>query len=177
MKANEAKFEEMLLYVAERLADDPKAGATKLNKVLYYAEFGHVRATGQPITGVEYQRLPDGPAPRGLLPARRNLIRQQRAHMEETTYVGYRQHRLIPDDEADRAMFTPAEIKSIDEAIDLLTSLNAAESSELSHEEVGWLMVEERETIPYEAAYLRPPVVTDGIRRQAEKLAANLGRS
>ena len=33
-------------------------------------------------------------------------------------------------------------------------------------------MVEERETIPYEAAFLRRPVVTEAVRRQAAALAA-----
>ena len=37
------KFAEMVLYVAEQLRDDRAGGATKLNKVLFFAEFTHLR--------------------------------------------------------------------------------------------------------------------------------------
>jgi antitoxin SocA-like protein len=71
---DEGKFTEMLLYVADKLRDDKAGGATKLNKVLYFAEFAHVRQHGHPITGADYQKLQHGPAPRRLLPVRQHLI-------------------------------------------------------------------------------------------------------
>ena len=73
---DEAKFAELLLYVARRLDGDPAGGAVKLNKVLFYAEFAHVRAHGQPISGAEYEKLENGPAPRRLLPVRRDPQRR-----------------------------------------------------------------------------------------------------
>src|SRR4051794_39560528 len=116
-RADERKFREMLLYVASALGDDPAFGATKLNKVLYYAEFGHVRATGHPISGVEFQKLPQGPAPRRLLPVRGDLIDHGEARMERRTYLGFNQERLIPLREADLSIFTEDEIESINQAV------------------------------------------------------------
>ena len=69
---DEAKFTELLLHVADRLRNDRAGGATKLNKVLYFADFAHVRRHGRPISGAEYQKLAHGPAPRPLRPGARS---------------------------------------------------------------------------------------------------------
>lgn len=173
---DERKFSELVLYVAERLADDPAGGALKLNKVLFFSEFAHVRAHGRPITGADYQRLEHGPAPRRLLPVRDALIGAGDATFEEVVYLGYRQKRLVAMRKADRSLFSPGELGVVDQVLAELTHYSAAQLSDLSHEDMGWRMVEDGETIPYGAAYLRRPVVTDRIRRRATELAAQLSR-
>lgn len=94
--ADEAKFAELLLLVAESLAADRFGGTTKVNKALFFAEFAHVRNTGRPITGARYQKLPHGPAPRRLLPVRAHLIETGAAALVEESVLGYEQHRLQP---------------------------------------------------------------------------------
>ena len=47
------KFSEMVLHVAGRLQDDSAGGATKLNKVLFFAEFTHLRRHHRVISGCE----------------------------------------------------------------------------------------------------------------------------
>ena len=168
---DEAKFTELVLYVADRLKDDPTGGAVKLNKALFFAEFAHVRATGRPITGAEYQKLPHGPAPRFLLPVRDQLIRDGRAQLVRESYLGYEQKRLTALRPPNLSLFTREELETVDQVLHELRGLSGTETSDISHEQMGWQMVEERETIPFAAAYLRPPVITDAIRRRAAKLA------
>lgn len=60
----ESKFIELLVHAANSLGDSKRGMSTKLNKILYFCDFAHVRRTGDPITGFEYQKLPQGPAPR-----------------------------------------------------------------------------------------------------------------
>ncbi len=62
---DEGKFTEAVLYVAKRLEQDPAGGAMKLNKVLFHADFGHMRAHGRTITGATYQKLRSAPPPAG----------------------------------------------------------------------------------------------------------------
>ena len=50
---DERKLAELLLFIGQRLLDDPKGGAIKMNKILFAAEFAHLRTYGAPITGVE----------------------------------------------------------------------------------------------------------------------------
>jgi Protein of unknown function (DUF4065) len=173
---DERKFAELLLYVAQRLEGDPAGGATKLNKVLFYAEFAAVRAQGRPITGVQYQKLDRGPAPRALMPIRNALVEHGDAELVEEPYLGYLQHRLVAKRQADRSLFNETELAAVDQVVADLWGRSATGVSELSHREMGWRMVDYGETIPYETAYLRPPVVTPAVREHAAALAERLGQ-
>ncbi len=174
---DKAKFTELVLYVADRLLDDPTGGATKINKVLFAAECAHVRAHGRPITGAEYQKLPHGPAPRPLVPVRNELLERGDAEFVDDEHMGYRVDRLRPRRPADITRFSEAELRHVEQALAALWGKTAAEASRLSHDEMGWQMVEEGETIPYEAALLARDVrVTDAMRLRAAELAGLLDR-
>lgn len=149
------KLGELLLLLAEGLADVPAGGATKLNKLAFFAELAHVRATGRSITGVEYQRLPNGPAPRRLVPVRQMLVARGDAEVREEPYLGRTQHRLVPCRRADRSVFSPSELAAVDEVLAAYASHTGTSLSELSHEEPAWDLVGEGESIPFEAAFLR----------------------
>jgi len=168
---DEEKFAELLLYVGKRTADDPTVGAVKLNKLLYFAEFSAVRLFGHPITGVEYQRLDNGPAPRRLLPVRQRLVADGSAELRTSTAFGFAQQRFISLREPDLTAFSTDELQVVDEVVDVLRGKTAAEVSAISHQEAGWRMVGDREIIPYELAVVRPPRLTDEIRAHAEALA------
>lgn len=169
---DERKFAETLLYVAGKLAGDPAGGAIKVKKALFNADFGHMRAYGHPITGAEYQKLPHGPAPRRLLPVRTALVTSGAAEMREELYLGRTVKRLVPRREADLSCLSATEREMLDQAVEVEKRRSGVESSAASHREPGWQMVEENETIPYETAFLRRPVVTDRIRRRVAELAA-----
>lgn len=153
---DEAKLAELVVLVAGRLSDDRAGGATKLNKVLYFADFAHFRRTGRSITGAEYQKLPQGPAPRRLLPVREKLLRDHSVELRIETFLGYTQHRLVPLRDADAAIFSAEELETVDEVLADLRNLTAKQVSDLSHAEPGWLLVDEGEVIPYEASLIAP---------------------
>ena len=115
---DERKLTELLLYVAERLADRQSGGAAKIDKVLYFADFAHVRRTGSPITGAEYHKLHDGPAPRRLKPIRDALVECGDAEISMEDFLGYSLHRLTPRRAADTSMFSEVELATIDKVID-----------------------------------------------------------
>lgn len=162
---NEQKFTEMLLYVADRLRS---GGATKLNKVLFFADFAHVRRTGAPITGARYQKLPWGPAPRRLVPVRDRLVDVGDAHLEHVEFLGRTLQRLMPDRAADVSVLTDEELATIDQVLADLDGLIAHQVGDLSHEEPGWRMVGEGETIPYEAALVGAAQVSTPTARRLQ---------
>lgn len=174
---DEEKLAELVLYVADRMRDDRTGAATKLNKVLFFAEFAHMRQYGRPITGAEYQKLEFGPAPRRMLPVRQGLIDAGLASIEQQHYLGYPQQRLVPIRPVEVALLSPTELAVVDGVIADLRNLTARQVSDLSHEEEGWRMVDVGATIPYEAAYLRRPVLTDKIREHGRVLAEAHGRA
>lgn len=73
-------------------------------------------------------------------------------------------------------MLNAEEIETVDQALAEVEGTTGTALSDLSHEEVGWRMGEEGETIPFEAAYLRPAVVTKTIREHTARLADGLGQ-
>lgn len=173
---DQEKLGELLLYVAGRLDDDPAGGATKLNKVLFFAEFSHIRTYGFPITGEPYQRLPQGPAPRHLIPVRERLIADGAAALRPVKYFGRTQHRLVPRRDPDMSKFSSSEIEIVDQVIAAFRGKSAAEVSRISHEEIGWQLVDDGEDIPFATAFLDSrDAVTETSRRHAEEIASRLG--
>lgn len=168
---DEEKFGEALLYVAAGLEEDPAGGAVKINKALFNADFGHMRGYGRPITGAEYQKLPYGPAPRRLVPVRSRLIESGAAQLREELYLGRTVKKLVPLRLPDVTQLSTSELAMLDQAIAVEKARSGFEASAASHDEPGWQMVEENESIPYETAFLRRPVVTERIRRRVAELA------
>ena len=154
---DEAKFAELLLYVARRLEADHAGGAAKLNKVMFFADFAHVRRTGAPITGAAYQKLPQGPAPRRLKPVRDALVAAGHARVSREEFLGYELHRLVPLRDADLTVFTEAELETIERVLADLEGLNARQVSDLSHDEAGWRLVDEGDVPPHVDLVLNKP--------------------
>ena len=169
---DENKLTELMLHVAQQLEADRAGGATKLNKVLYFSDFAHLRRTGRPITGAEYQKLPQGPAPRRVLPVRNRLVERGDAELRHETFLGYEQHRLVAKRDPDLSMFDTDELETVQRVLEDLAHLTASQVSHLSHDEPGWQLVGDGETIPYEAALIAPEQVsTPTSRRLAGEVA------
>jgi hypothetical protein len=169
---DEAKFTELVLYVATRLQRDRAGGATKLNKILFFADFAHVRRTGAPITGAEYQKLPQGPAPRQLKPVRDALLAKGEVKVAREEFLGYELQRLVPLRPADPSVFSESELETIEQVLADLEGLNARQVSDLSHEEAGWRLVNEGDVIPYEAALVGARQVSTPTSRRLEREVA-----
>ena len=173
---DERKFTELVLLVAERLQSDRSGGATKLNKVLFFADFAHVRRTGRPITGANYQKLRHGPAPRRMKPVRDALASAGDVRIAREEFLGYEIHRVVPLRAADLSVFTTEELETVERVLSDLDGLNARQVTELSHEEAGWRLVDEGEVIPYEAALVGAvQVSTPTSRRLQAQVAEGYG--
>ncbi len=170
---DEKKLEELILYISERCANDPTFGAVKLNKILYFADFGFYGYNGKGITGVEYQKLPAGPAPRRLLPVRQRMLDNRSLAMQEIQLMsGRTQKRTVNLRKPELELFTGAEIAMVDSVIESLRAVDADKTIALSHEAVGWQVTKEGDTIPYYTAYFSNPPLTDCERHRARELQA-----
>lgn len=157
-------FRELVLYITQQSIDDPRFGATKLNKLLYYIDTRSFLELGQPITGAEYRRLPAGPVPPAILNAKKELVDAGAARIERRPYFNYYQERLVPLRDADVSLFSSNELKIVDEIIEQLWEYNGTELSNISHNEWGWQLAGNYEVIPYELAWMSPePVPIEAI--------------
>lgn len=151
---DEGKFKELVLYIAEKSQLDPKFGRTKLNKILFYADFMAYRLHKRPITGLEYRALQKGPVPRRM-PAILEQMKQAGILAEQTIqYYDLTQTRQIALRPADLSNFSGTEIALVDKIIQDLWDRNATGVSVLSHKFPGWkAAIKEEESIPYDIAY------------------------
>ena len=171
------KFRELIVYIAKQSADDPRFGAVKLNKILYYADFAAYRQLGQPITGATYRKLSEGPAPVQLVGARRELIDSGDAALEERPYFTGMQQRLVIADRhnPDLELFGPGELEIVDSVIDFFEGKTAREVSDFSHREPGWVIASGREVIPYETAWLSSEPISQETEEEGIKFAQGIG--
>jgi hypothetical protein len=87
------KLEEIVLYIAEMSENDSKFASTKLNKLVWKADFTAFCETGRTITGASYQKEKFGPVPRAMPIVLGRLVDEKRIEMksvEMETKVGKR---------------------------------------------------------------------------------------
>lgn len=169
------RFRELIVYISRQSLRDPHFGAIKLNKILYHSDFKAFERFGVPITGVRYFRLRLGPAPRSLRRVRDQLeeegvIRVERVDLGEV----YEQHRTIALRDPITSFFSADELALVDEVIKDLWHQNGKEVSDASHD-VRWRVLQDRDPVPYEFAYLCNDPVSAGENERTKQLAAELG--
>ncbi len=169
--AGEERLAELILYISQKCASDPKFGATKLNKILYFSDYLAYGTYGRAITGVPYCHREQGPAPERLVPIRRYL-ESNRALIVQKIPIGngMEQHRTIALRNPDLRDFSQDDIALIDGIIKYFWDFDASESSELSHQMVGWKATEMDEQIPYRTIFLSDPPLTEREKEYAHTL-------
>jgi len=153
------RLKALILFIAEEGKDDPALGAVKLNKILYFADVRAYMELKKPITGVKYQHLSEGPAPRALIPARNELEAEKAIELETSWYLNRRQQR-IKVLKPNKVMFDEAQLRIVREAMDELKHYNASEVSELAHREWAWKLTQEGQDIPLELAWISSDPLT-----------------
>jgi hypothetical protein len=152
LEGNE-RLRELILYISQKCSADPTFCATKLNKLLFYSDFLSYFRFGEPIAGLEYQRLPHGPAPKQLVPVREAMIKDGDLILQKVPFYDKQQHRCVPMRDPDLGKFKGRDIALIDALIQSLWAKTATEVSEISHQR-AWRIAKDRESIPYEAIFL-----------------------
>lgn len=165
------KFVELMLYFSKRGLDEQLIiGSTKLNKLLFFTDFRAYAELGEPITGAQYQKLEWGPAPRKLLPIRQDLIQEGAARFQDRPQEDWNDV-LEPLRDPDLSLFSQDELRIAAEVFDELRQFNATAASDYSHlRSAGWKVVDLKDDIPYESAF----VMTDPAPPEAIELGREL---
>jgi hypothetical protein len=154
---DQSRFENLLLYFAERSHDDEGYGKVKLNKLLFRADFEAYRLLGTSITGEEYKRQDLGPVAAHLPSALKRLEENGVLRVQALDAGPYQ--RLVPlieeGHEANTSAFSEAELTIIERALEELQGQGAKQVSEWSHEvSIGWRVKKTGDVIPYSSAPL-----------------------
>jgi Protein of unknown function (DUF4065) len=167
---DDEKFRELILFICRESEGDEKFGATKLNKLLFYADFIAYTTLGKAITWHRYQKLGKGPAPRALKPILQKMESAREVAFAKRDYFGKVQHRMLALRDPQLGLFTAEEINLVIKLIRRFWEKNATGISLDSHDFLGWKLAAAGEDIPYEAALVSRVKPTDAARKRAAEL-------
>jgi hypothetical protein len=170
IRPDDEKLRELILLIAEWCQADPKFGAIKLNKLLFHADFSAFLTHGQPITGQEYFKLPQGPAPRRLKSITEAMIKKNEFAWQEVPYYGRTQKKPVALRKADLSKFSGVDVDLIRQTVEKFWKLSATEISDQSHIFLGWKAARLQETIPYATALVSRRLPTDQERKRGLRL-------
>jgi hypothetical protein len=176
-RPNPDKLAELILYIAQQSENDRTFGKVKLIKLLAYADFEAYVRLGHSITGVRYQRLEHGPAPRDA-PATLSTL-EARGELRETRrmFGGWLQRRYVALRRPNVTVFDPAELEIVNEILFRFARAGSRAISEASHRDfVGWEMAGEHEDIPYRTALLSDEAPSDATLARGREVLARLSQ-
>jgi hypothetical protein len=153
------RFKDVVLYIAEQLADDPTFGSTKLNKILYFADTDAYRLLGEPITGALYQRNHYGPTAVEYPPLIEEMQRGEMITVRRAKVVDHEQDvvRSTGRFRARIEQFSDREREILDTRIAEFRAYNNTEASDEAHKRsAGWLTRNQEEPIPYVTSLINP---------------------
>lgn len=131
-----------------------KAGETKtkLNKLLFYADFLHFKEYGKSITGAKYARLPYGPVVDNYEFFLGVMIHKQRLSVEEKMFGNYPGEVYISKENLAIDVFKAEEIQTLAKVKGYFEDFSATMIKDRAHREKGYQETEEYQSISYRYA-------------------------
>lgn len=171
LPGGQTRLREAALYVMKKCEDADFFGLTKLNKVLWRADFHAYAQRRTPVTGRHYQRLSQGPAPVEMLPVLNELERDGYIKIEKRLLGNFEERRPIALVDASLRYFSADDLSYLDSAIQYYWQRTGREVSTDSHG-VAWETRENGDLMPYELSLLSDDPLSE---RDTAKFA-DLGR-
>ena len=123
---------------------------SKLNKLLFYADFKHFKEYTLSITGLRYAHLPYGPVPDNYAMYYATLFSKGLVEFMEEPYPNGYVGELIKAVKApDLNVFSPGELRVMASVMEDFKDYNATQIQEISHKETGYQQTTAGETISY----------------------------
>lgn len=134
---NLRKFTEMVVYFTH----ETEPWKTKLNKLLFYADFCHFRKTGLSISGSRYRAIDMGPVPNNFSSIFEHLAERNEVDIQYTAFsngsIG-EQFKPYPKRDLEENVFTEDELSTLKEVVAKFGKTKTNEIIEISHEEDAW---------------------------------------
>jgi Antitoxin SocA-like, Panacea domain len=148
------RLRQMILYVAIRNMQAERFGLTKLNKIIWRADFESFAVRGRPVTGRAYQRLPQGPAPKEMRPLLNEMLREGAITLSETDFGDdIIERRPIAMVGPNLSNFSKDDIEFVEASIRHYWDKTGGETSDDSHG-IAWKTRGDKAIMYYELSYL-----------------------
>jgi hypothetical protein len=166
-----SKLKNLILYVASKMEPAESFGVTKLNKVLFRAEYAAYRELGHKLTEFKYQKNAMGPTLRAFLPVTAEMRDDGLIDWDIRAAGPAGERRVRALARPDMGGFSPAEVRIIDREIDRAWHLTAAQVSDEEHETAAWFATKLGETIKPELSFVEDPGTIIPLREDEEERA------
>lgn len=131
-------FSEMVVFFTEKL----QPWKTKLNKLLFYADFTMHKQTGFSMSGVQYRAITMGPVPNNFNSIFEFLANKEDIDIYYTHFVdGGTGEQFKPNAKKDfnPALFNEVELKILNSVAERFKNTTTNEIIEISHKERAWI--------------------------------------
>lgn len=130
------KFSEMVLY----FVSDYGGWKTKLNKMLFYADFSHYKYHNKSISGAKYCSIDMGPVPDNFNTLFETLVNDKVLDVNYQTFSdGGMGEKFTPLRSYDDSIFTKEELDTLTKVKDSLRDISTQDVINLSHQEIAWI--------------------------------------
>ena len=153
-----SKAEQAYLYIIEKLQGSPNFGKTLFYKTLYFSDFDNYELREQSITGGEYRKIENGPAPCSFDKTISSLKCKEFVAEKRISRNGMMQIRYVLCSEASFDKLSEEEKKVLDRNIRRLSGMTATQVSEYSHQDMPYKATKDGEIIDYGLVFYRNPV-------------------
>jgi len=138
-------------------SDPSRLGSIRLNKILWYADTIHYRATGQSMSGETYVKRQYGPVPEHVLRALGKLEEEDAIVIRKRTRFGLPMTDFVSMVDPDPKALTPEETALLDDVREYICTEHTAGSiSQMSHDQI-WEAANMGERIPLAASLVAVP--------------------
>jgi uncharacterized phage-associated protein len=125
---------------------------TKLNKLLFYADFMMYQRTGRSITGIKYRAIPYGPVPAEYEKLFLRLQDQEKINIVEVGFENGNYGELIKSNQKVQIDgFSQTEMMVLEDVLNRFEGLTTKQIVDISHHESAWIEnKDERKIISYQ---------------------------
>ena len=167
----DARFKELIVYIAHACVGDPTYSKIKLLKILFHSDFESYGLYRVPITGVPYRKKPFGPCPADFPRMLSEMLRDRQIHIVTQRVYDYSSQRLFPLQEPTFNFLSARDVFVVNHWIQFFWNMTAKAVSEYSHGK-AWKIAADSELIPYEAVFISDEPVTFEDVAMVKELAA-----
>lgn len=130
------KLSGMVLFFAEKL----QPWKTKLNKLLFYADFYNFSKTTKSISGVSYRAIEMGPVPDKFQSLFEYMSSSNIITVQTSYFCDGIGEKFVPATRAfDPTIFTPEELETLNFVCNKFSTTSTNDIIEISHQEKAWL--------------------------------------
>jgi len=160
-KIREKKYQEIILYLAERLGGEIK-GKKKLAKLLYFVDFDFFEKFQKSLTGDVYKALPMGPFPIMMEKVLADMANKGKIDIKlAKVRADYNPTEIYRVKEKLEGNFSKEEQRILNRVVVKYGNLTGKQLEDLTHAEAPYIGTEPNQEIAYELAFYRGTDIED----------------